>query len=222
MTTPTGTHFSQAASTVVSLRRAGRSLTVLGIVFSALAVSVSTLQAQHGSAQPVTDTKPPRDASQFAFLIGQWDVTVKPKATTLAARIHGAPKLLGTWRAWRALEGWGIEDELRIVDAAGNPQNYTHFLRVYDGASRRWNVSALDVYRGRFTTSNAEWKGDVMLTSSQGTDPEGKAFSSRVTFSRITPSSFRYQQDRSTDGGRTWVEAFLVIEGKRTAAVAPR
>lgn len=222
MTTRTGIRSSQGAATAGAILRGGRGLTILRIVLSALAVSVSTVHAQHGSAQPVTDTKPPRDASQFAFLIGQWDVTVKPKATTLATRIHGVPKMQGTWKAWRALEGWGIEDELRIVDAAGNPQNYTHFLRVYDGASRRWNVSALDVYRGRFTTSNAEWKGDVMLTSSQGTDPEGKAFSSRVTFSRITPSSFRYQQDRSTDGGRTWVEAFLVIEGKRTAAVAPR
>ncbi len=212
---------SKHSSPVAAVRLARRIVTALALLLSSVAWG-STLHAQHGSAQPAPDTKPPREASQFAFLIGQWDVTVKPKATTLAARIHGAPKMQGTWKAWRALEGWGIEDELRIVDAAGNPQNFTHFLRVYDAAARRWNVSALDVYRARFTTSNAEWKGDVMLTSTQGTDAEGKPFTSRVTFSRITPASFRYQQDRSADGGRTWTEAFLVIEGKRTAVVAPR
>lgn len=222
MTTHLATRSATRATIKPSASRLRSTVTALGIALCASGLAVRTLHAQHGSAQSVPDTKPPREASQFAFLVGQWDVTVKPKATTLATRIHGVPKMQGTWKAWRALEGWGIEDELRIVDAAGNPQNLTHFLRVYDGAARRWNVSALDVYRGRFTTSNAEWKGDVMLTSSQGTDAEGKPFTSRVTFSRITSASFRYQQDRSADGGRTWTEAFLVIEGKRTAAVAPR
>ncbi len=178
--------------------------------------------AQHGSEAPAPDTRAPRDASQFAFLVGQWDVRVKPKATTLAARIHGVPALHGTWKAWRAFEGWGIEDELRIVDDAGNPRALTHFVRVFDAATKRWNVSALEVFRGKFTESTAVWQGGVMRTASQGIDADGKPYMSRVTWSNITPTAFRYQQDRSSDGGRSWTESFLVIEGKRTAAAAPR
>lgn len=202
--------------------RVQRAAALLGAVALLQGAMPASLVAQHGSAQPAPETRPPRDASQFAFLVGQWDVTVKPKATTLAARIHGVPTLHGTWKAWRAFEGWGIEDELRIVDAAGNPQAYTHFTRVFDATAKRWNVSALDVYRGKFTMSSAAWSGDAMSTTSQGTDAEGKSYTSRVTWSRITSASFRYQQDRSADGGRTWIDGFLVIDGKRTAAVAPR
>lgn len=179
-------------------------------------------QAQHGNAAPPPDTRAPRDATQFAFLIGQWDVSVKPKATTLATRIHGVPALRGTWKAWRALEGWGIEDELRVVDDAGNPRALTHFVRVFDATTKRWNVSSLDVFRGKFTMSTAAWQGGIMRTESHSVDADGTPFLSRVIWSQITPTSFRYQQDRSTDGGRTWTEAFLVIDGKRTAAVAPR
>lgn len=192
----------------------------------AVALSVFLLPAlmlaQHGGGAPPLDTKPPREAQQYAFLVGQWELDVKPKATTLATRIHGMPKLQGTWKAWRALDGWGIEDELRIVDAAGNPLALTHFVRVYDAAARRWNVSALEVYRGRFTVNNASLQDGEMRSSSSGTDAEGKPYLSRVRISAITPTSFRYQQDRSMDGGKKWMEGFLVIEARRTAAIAPR
>lgn len=205
------------------MRPSSRSLSPSLVFALLLAVSLPQVaHAQHGGAALAADTRAPRDASQFAFLIGQWDVSVMPKATTLATRIHGIPKMHGTWTAWRALEGWGIEDELRIVDAAGNPRTLTHFVRVFDAATKQWNVSALDVFRGKFTMSTAIWQGGVMRSEAQGVDADGKPYRSRVTWSKITPTSFRYQQDRSTDGGRYWTEAFLVIEGKRTAAAAPR
>lgn len=205
------------------MRPSSRSLSPLLVLALLLAVPLPReALAQHGGAAPATETRAPRDASQFAFLIGQWDVSVTPKATTLATRIHGVPKLYGTWKAWRALEGWGIEDELRIVDDAGNPRALTHFVRVFDAATKRWNVSALDVFRGKFMMSTAIWQGGAMRSESQGIDADGKSYHSRVIWSKITPTSFRYQQDRSTDAGRSWTEAFLVIEGKRTAAAAPR
>jgi hypothetical protein len=185
-----------------------------------LILSPSPLAAQHGRAAP--DTRAPREASQFAFLIGQWELEVKPKATTLAARIHGAPKLQGTWKAWRAFDGWGIEDELRIVDASGNPQALTHSSRVFDPATRRWNVSSLDVFRAAFKLSNSVWADNAMVSTSQSADEEGKPVMVRVTLSKITPTSFRYQQDRSDDGGKSWTDGVLVIDAKRTAASAPR
>ncbi|HYW31790.1 MAG TPA: hypothetical protein VE869_09810 [Gemmatimonas sp.] len=189
----------------------------------ALSVLVPLLGAgaQHGGGSS-PNTQPPREASQYAFLIGQWDVTVTPKATTLATRIHGMPKLRGTWKAWRALEGFGVEDELRVVDAAGNPQLLTHFVRVYDGTARVWKVSAVDVYRATMTMSTAQWQGTEMRSTSTGMDADGKPYLTRTTLMAITPTSFRSKQDRSTDNGRTWTENYLVIDAKRTAAVAPR
>ena len=125
------------------------------------------------------------------------------------------PKLAGTWKAARALDGWGIDDDLQITDVAGNPKALSHAVRVFDPASTRWSLSMLDVYRARFTSATGEWKDGEMNQSSQGTDPDGKPVVSRTRFYDITANSFRLQQDRSSDGGKTWTEGTLKIEAKR-------
>ena len=121
--------------------------------------------AQHGSGARAPSLRAPREATQYDFLVGQWELTVTPKVSGLAARIHGVPKLRGSWKAWRALDGWGIEDELRVIDASGNPQSFTHFVRLYDPAAKRWLVSTADVYRQQLTQATAEWTGREMVTS---------------------------------------------------------
>jgi len=178
--------------------------------------------AQHapGAAAPSSNVAP-QEATQFDFLVGQWDLVVKPTVNTLAAKIHGVPKMLGTWKAWRALDGWGVEDELRITDAAGNPRSLAHAVRFYDATNKRWRTSTLDVYRGVFSNSTAEWKAGTMTATGAGSDAEGKAYVSRTRYTDITPTSFKFRQERSYDSGASWDET-LQIEAKRVAATAPR
>lgn len=190
------------------------------LVIAALLATPVTAQPQHGGATPSTRT-PPREASQFNFLVGQWDLTVKPAATTLAQKVHGMPKLTGTWKAWRALDGWGVEDELRITDASGNPMSLTHALRVYDPSARQWKSSSVDPYRSVISASVAEMRGTEMITSSRGTDADGKPYISRSKYTNISPSSFRFSQERSTDKGKTWNNN-LTIEARRVSASASR
>ncbi len=192
------------------------------IIVAVMTLVPVTVRAQHGPTAAPIATKAPKEASQYDFLVGQWDLTVTPKVSGLVARIHGVPKLRGSWKCWRALDGWGVEDELRIVDESGNPQALTHFVRIYDPAQRRWTVSAVDAYRQQLTQSTAQWLGGEMISTSDGTDGNGKRYTSRTRIGSITPSSFRYQQDRSYDGGKSWEEGRVVIEAKRVAAVAPR
>lgn len=193
------------------------------LALAVLALLPTIAVAQHGGGgAPRTTTAAPAEADQFAFLIGQWEVTVTPQATSLAAKIHGAPKLMGSWKAWRALDGFGIEDELRIVDGSGNPSALAHTVRFYDAAQSRWTQSSLDVYRGRFTPASGEWVDGEMRIRSVGRDAEGTPYVQRVRFYDITPTGFRYQADRSTDGERTWETAVLRMEARRVAATAPR
>jgi hypothetical protein len=187
----------------------------------ALLASPAPAAAQHDPAAPPPRTAP-HEASQFEFLVGQWEIVAKPYVAGLAARIHGSPTFPGTWKAWRGLDGWGIEDEIRLTDESGNPRALTHFLRAYDPAARHWILSSLDVYRSSFQTATAEWRDGEMHVSSRGTDSEGRAYVSRARFHDIAPNSFHFQQDRSYDDGRTWTEGFLKIEAKRVAAAAPR
>jgi hypothetical protein len=61
-----------------------------------------------------------------------------------------------------------------------------------------------------------------MTSMANGTDANEKPFLSRVRITGITPTAFKYTQDRSFDGGKNWEEGFLTIEAKRTAMTAER
>jgi len=193
------------------------------LAFLALLCTAAPSAAQHaggGAARPSPTA--PREAAQFAFLVGQWDLEVTPKVNSLAAKMHGTPKLLGTWKAWRLLDGFGVEDELRIVDGSGNPSALVHALRLYSVADAKWIISGMDAYRGVQSSSSGAFSNGTMLINGQGTDAEGKPTLIRTRFFDVTPTSFKLQQDRSSDGGRTWDEGTLKISAKRTAAAAAR
>lgn len=181
-----------------------------------------SLSAQHNAKAALPATTPSAEASQFDFLVGQWDLSVRPKVPGLAARIHGSPKLLGTWKAWKALDGFGVQDELRIVDGSGNPNALSMAVRVWSGAERKWVVTTVDAYRGRVSGATASMANGEMQLMGRSTDATGKGTLSRSFFRAITPASFRFVQDRSSDDGKTWDEAVLVIEAKRVSANAAR
>ena len=129
---------------------------------------------------------------------------------------------MGTWKAWRAFDGWGVEDELRIMDASGNPASLTHAMRFYSAEGKEWSQTQLDVYRGRYIASTARWDGRAMVSQSSSTDADGRPILVRARFHSLSGGAFKWQQDRSTDNGRTWDEGVLRIEAKRAAATAPR
>jgi hypothetical protein len=178
--------------------------------------------AQAGSAPPAqSPASAPPEARQFDFLIGQWELEVRPKVSSLAAMIHGAPKLVGALKAWRSFDGFGIEEELRIADASGNPLSLNQALRVYDRNRSRWTTVGLDVYRARVSNASGQWTGGEMRLDGNGVDAEGKAYLSRTRYFAIAADAFRMQQDRSYDNGQTWDEATLAIDARRVAATAP-
>jgi len=188
----------------------------------ALALSPLALPAQHDSGAPAASTRAPSEATQYDFLVGEWALSITPRVSGLVARIHGVPRLHGTWKGSRALDGWGVEDELRIVDESGNPLAYTHFVRIYDAAARHWIVTAIEVYHQRVTTSIAQWQGHEMSTMADGVDPEGKPYRSRTHITDISATGFHYSQDISHDGGATWDVGHLVMDAKRAAGDASK
>ena len=187
----------------------------------ALALSPIALYAQHDSGAGTSiDTKAPREASQYDFLVGEWALAITPKVSGLVARIHGVPKVHGSWKGSHALDGWGVEDELRIVDESGSPIAYTHFVRIYDAAARHWIITSIDVYHQRATTYVAQLAGKEMLSTADGVDPTGKPYQSRTHITDISATGFHFSQDISHDSGATWEEGHLVMDAKRVAATA--
>lgn len=205
-------------------RRAALSAGTFAIIGAGVAPWAPRARAQQGGAAgsvPGAGT-PPREAAQFDFLVGQWDLEVVPKASGLAAMLHGAPRLGGIWKAWKAFDGFGVEDELRIVDAAANPVSLSHSLRVWDSRARRWLTQGLDVYRARTSTSQGQWQDGEMRLAGTGNSPEGKPTLTRTRFHDISVNGFRMRQDRSTDDGATWDDGVLTIVARRTAVKAAR
>ncbi len=186
-----------------------------------MCVGATQALAQHGDSQTTTHAVP-AEAKQFAFLVGQFDLVVRPAAVGLAAKIHGVPKLVGTWKGWRAMDGFGVVDELRVTDESGNPRLLAHAVRFYDASQKRWISQNIDVYRGTANSSSGEWKNDGVVMIAHGTDAEGKVYVIRGKYSDITPTSFKFRQERSYDEGKTWESGVLEIDAKRVAATATR
>jgi hypothetical protein len=161
---------------------------------------------------------PAPESKQFDFLLGQWELDVQPKVSGIAAAIHGVPRLAGTWKAWRTLDGLAVEDELRVVDASGNPISLSHALRTYSKSEGRWKAQGLDAYRSHFSESSGQFQGGEMRLNGRSLDAEGRPVLTRIRYYDIGPNGFRMQQDRSGDDGRTWDEGVLTIVAKRVAA----
>ena len=187
------------------------------LVTVVLLAGLGSSHAQQGAGSVA-----PPEVAQFDFLIGQWDIEVTPKVSGLVAMIHGSPHLLGSWKAWRAFDGFGVDDEVRVVDGGGNPVNLSRALRVYDAKAHRWAVETLDVYGARFSAATAQWQGGEMHVTGSGSMPDGKAYVSRTRFYEIAPDHFKMRQDRSYDNGANWDEGAITISAKRVAAKAQR
>lgn len=190
-------------------------------VFAVLLCAPLAAGAQHDApAGGAGAAAAPGAAAQFDFMLGQWELEVHPKVSGLAAMIHGAPTLAGTWKAWRVLDGLGIEDEMRIVDASGNPISLSRALRVYARGEDHWKVSGVDAQRGRLSAASGQLTNGEMRMEGSSTDAEGKPTLTRTRYYGITADSFHMQQDRSTDNGQSWEEGALIIDAKRVAASA--
>jgi len=191
------------------------------LVFAALLATPFGAFAQHaGDSAAPSAANAPAEAKQFDFLLGQWQLDVHPKVSGLAAMIHGAPKLVGTWKAWRVLDGLGIEDEMRIVDPSGNPISLSRALRVWASGEARWKISGVDAYHARSSEASGRLQDGEMRMDGHFTDAEGKTVLTRTRYYDIGADAFRMQQDRSFDNGQSWDENVLGVDAKRTAASA--
>jgi hypothetical protein len=193
------------------------------LVFSlSLALGCMAHAQQAGASNALPASTVPAEAAQFDFLVGHWELEVTPKVGGLAAMVHGTPRLVGSWKAWRAFDGYGVDDELRIFDASGNPASFNHTLRIFDSKTKRWLITGLDVYRTRFGSASGQWQDGEMRIEGSGQTVDGKTLLTRTRFTEITAERFKMRQDRSTDNGATWDEGSLTVVAKRVARKASR
>jgi hypothetical protein len=138
----------------------------------------------------------------FDFEIGAW----KARLSQLDHPLTGSTRWLdyeGTSVVRKVWDGLANLGELDVTGPAGRIEGLT--LRLYNRASRQWNITwantkdgALDraTMFGGFLNERGEFFGQDSLN--------GRAIYVRFVFSDVTPTSFRFEQAFSADGGKTW------------------
>lgn len=138
----------------------------------------------------------------FDFEIGAW----KARLSRLDHPLTSSSRWLdyeGTSVVRKVWAGRANLGELDVKGPAGHIEGLT--LRLYNTASRQWNITwanasdgALDraTMFGGFAGGRGEFFGQDTL--------DGRAIYVRFVFANVTPTSFRFEQAFSVDGGRTW------------------
>ncbi len=139
----------------------------------------------------------------YGWLVGSWDLDVTQFAEDGAKR-----RRKGEWHFGWALEGRAIQDVwivpprggLRGGDAAAKVNSYGTTMRVYDPRIDAWQVQWTDPVTQNFLHMIGRKQGGEIVQL--GTRPDGNPI--RWIFSEMTPNSFHWRGEISTDAGATW------------------
>lgn len=144
-----------------------------------------------------------RGLHDFDFLAGAWRVAHR----RLKERLAGSTEWIafsGTTTAQLVMEGAANIDD-NFLDMPGGAYRAVT-LRAFDAATSLWSIWWLDgrmphaplepPMRGRFDDGVGLFLADETFN--------GKPIRVRFIWSRITPTSARWEQAFSPDGGKTW------------------
>ena len=149
-----------------------------------------------GAALPAP---PQGKAGDFDFLAGHWKIS------------HRRLKKVGSddWdvfqgeaTCWTILGGVGSVEELRIPARAFSGMG----LRLLDVEKKLWSDFWVNGKSGVLTTPgmNGGFENGVGTFVAEERDAADKPIAVRGVWDRITPTSCRWHQAASSDGGRTW------------------
>jgi hypothetical protein len=172
----------------------------------------STGPASKPARQPAAKRTPEQIEASFAahkgdfdYLLGDWEFTAQSKEFD---------KFRGYWSAVRLDEGQ-ILDEYRVVGDKAETYYVTTTLRNYNKFADRWELTGADAGGGLQDFGTAQRVGDEVRIEQKFGVARGQASTWRIRYYNIKPDSFSWSADRSTDGGKTWVQNFQTIEARR-------
>ncbi len=149
--------------------------------------SAPLVEALHAAA-PASDRAD--KLGLYGWLIGHWEMD---------AVVHGDD---GTKHAGRGQIYFGWVLQGRAIQDVWDLPSVFHgtTLRVYDPELDAWHILWSDPLRQYYTRQIGRARGADIVQ--EGTNDAGDAI--RWSFTHITPASFRWLGERSTDGGSTW------------------
>lgn len=185
----------------------------VSLAASLLLAASSPLLAQElaAAAFPVNPELPP-EARQFDFWVGEWDVNLRVRQDDL------------TWKDTREAVAriypiLGGKAVMELWDG-GTIKGFS--VRYYDPELERW-VLWLN-WPGRNRSGSSKLMGEFRNGRGQFYSaqerPDGMQYISRYTFSDITPTSLRWDDAYSDDGGKSWSESWIMEFSRKSAVPA--
>ena len=161
-------------------------------------------------AQSIDETPPP-EMGQFKFLEGEWDCSLKFMQSD-----GSYAESKGRWSGGYTVGGHAFEDHWVSPGYRGTT------WRTYEKASKRWAnifLKAGSPVSGEFTSNYfyGEFKDGEMHLKASDSDERGE-YIDRIKFYDISENHFQWRQDRSYDGGKTWIDGITMIEASRIKA----
>jgi hypothetical protein len=148
-------------------------------------------------------------AHDFDFEFGTWRTQLR----VLAEPLTGSTRWLeynGTSMVRPVLDGRANLVELSVEGPAGRIEGLS--LRLYDPEARQWSLNFSNIRTGQlsppvtgaFRNGRAEFYGQERI--------DGRTIFVRFVISDITPTSARFEQAFSDDGGNSWEVNWIAVD----------
>ncbi len=174
----------------------------------ALASTIAPLAARASlEGSDSMSTTPPRNgARDFDFLLGRWHA----ESRRLAEPLSGSDR----WETFTSTHDGvampsdlGIADDFRI-DGRAEPLGLA--LQLYDRSAHQWKCHWLDNRTGTLTAPLVG-RFENGVGTFEGPDTHaGKPIRVRYTWSEITATTVRWEQEFSADGGASWEKNWVM------------
>ncbi len=146
----------------------------------------------------------------YGQFVGAWDVASEWYGTD--GKVRSAK---GEWHFGWILGGRGIQD---VLFASGTPADRRGTtLRCYDHAACTWHITWMQPYGSEFVHLIGRLAGNRIVQEGAGTDPGRRE---RWSFTEITPDSFTWLGEVSTDSGESWFLEQRMKAVRRTPVAA--
>jgi hypothetical protein len=164
-----------------------RMVHVLGPLLLLFTVSAA---AQSAPATPPPCTKP--ESKQLDFWVGDWNLTWPAQG--------GQPEGKGTNTVRKELGGCVVEENF---DGETSNGLLGKSVSLYNARTGKWHQTWVD-NQGAYIDLTGGWDGKEFHLWREAVDPKGKKVQQRMIYKNITPDSFDWSWEVSTDEGKTW------------------
>lgn len=182
------------------------------LLLCSLTLVLQPLQAfgQSKSVEPVPSPQQARDGQKdFDFEIGTWKTHLRRLQRPLTGS-NTWVEYEGTTVVRKVWDGRANLVELDVTGPAGRIEALS--LRLYNPESRQWSLNFAGVGSGTLSPPTiGEFKNGRGEFYNQET-LNGRAILVRFVISDITPTSCRFEQAFSDDGGKTWEVNWIAVD----------